>query len=143
MCGSRPYGATEAVWYLHNSNTENTTSMLCTSFPIPLVDPQLVPEVTHMASGCHLCVQTHGQVHDQPAAVVQITRPNRQTLLSAEGRLPGTRGRVTIVGKGAPVAQHPIGQQLLWWGQGEVCHRPGVEDKRELGAVTGVLVAAG
>lgn len=82
--------------------------------PIPLVDAQCVPEVTHMAPGCNLGTHMDGEVHDQPSAAVKITRPSRQTLLSAESRLLGTRGRVTVVSKGAPVAQHSIGQQLLW-----------------------------
>lgn len=88
-------------------------------------------------------MRTHSQVHDQPAAVVEITWPNGRTLLSTEGRLPGERGRVTAVGEGAPVAQHAVGQQLLRWQQGEVGDGSRVEDKREFGAVTGVLVAAG
>lgn len=57
--------------------------------PSVLVDAQLVPEVTHTAPGFHLGVGTHGQVHDQPAAVVKITWPNGRTLLSAEGRVQG------------------------------------------------------
>lgn len=95
-----------------------------------------------MAPGFHLGMRTHGQVHDQPAAVVKITWPNGRTLLSAEGRLLGARGRVTSVGEGTPVAQHPVGQQLLWWQQGEFGHGSRVEDKREFGTMTGVLVAA-
>lgn len=45
------------------------------------------------------------------------------------------------MGKGAPVAQHPIGQQLLWHRQGEFGHRGRVKEKRQLGAVADVLVA--
>lgn len=111
--------------------------------PIPLVDAQFVPEVTHTAPGFHLGMHMDGQVHDQPAAAVKITRPNGHALFSAESRLPGTRGRVTVVSKGAPGAQHSIRQQPLWWRQGEVCHRGGVKDKRELGTVTDMLVTVG
>lgn len=131
--------------YVTATQKKNTTSFpqRPTIIPIPLVDAQFVPEVTHVAPGFHLGVHMHGEVHDQPAAAVKITRPSRQTLLSAESRLPGARGRVTVVSKGAPVAQHSIGQQLLWWRQGEVCHRGRVKDKRQLGAVTDMLVAVG
>lgn len=110
--------------------------------PVPsLIDAQFVPKVTHMVPGSHLCMRTHRQVHDQPAAVVRIARPNWHALLPAESRLLGPRGRVAPVGEGAPVAQHPIGQQLLWRRQGEVGHRGGVKEKGQLGAVAGVLVA--
>lgn len=108
-----------------------------------LVDAQLVPEVTHTAPGLALGVRARGQVHDHPAAVVEVARPDGQTLLSAESRLADARGGVAAVGEGAPVAQHPIGQQLLRWRQREVGDGGGVKDERELGAVTGVLVAAG
>lgn len=96
-----------------------------------------------MAPRSHLCMWTHRQVHNQPAAVVGVARPNRQPLLSAESRLLGPWRRVAGVGEGPPVAQHPIGQQLLWQRHGEVGHRGGVEEKRQLGAVAGVLVAEG
>lgn len=110
--------------------------------PVPsLIDAQFVPEVTHVASGSHLCMWTHCQVHDQPAAGVRVAWPNRQTLLPAERRLLGPWGRVTSVGKGTPVAQHPIGQQLLWQRQGEVGHRGRIEEKRQFSAMAGVMVA--
>lgn len=108
---------------------------------LPLVDAQLVPEVTYMVPGSHLCMWTHRQVHDQPAAGVRITRPNGQTLLPAESRLLSPRGRIASVGERAPVAQHPIGQQLLWQRQREVGHRGRVEKEGQLGTVAGVLVA--
>lgn len=108
-----------------------------------LVDAQFVPEVAHVAPGAHLCVRAHRQVHDEPAAVVGVARPGGQTLLAAERRLLQARGRVGGVGEGAPVAQHPVGEQLLGQRHGEVGHRRRVEEEGQLGAVAGVLVAEG
>lgn len=126
-----------ACWCCFNANQPNTSLHSLSS----LVDAKFVPEVTHMAPGSHLCMWAHCQVHDQPAAGVRITWPNRQTLLLAESRLLDARGRVTVVGKSTPVAEHPIGQQLLWRGQGKVGHWGRVKEKRQLSAVAGVLVA--
>lgn len=105
-----------------------------------LVNAQFVPEVTDVVPGAHLCMWPHREVHEEPAAGVAVPRPQRQALLLTEPGLRCPRRGVPVVSEGPPVTQHPVGQQPLWDGHGEVSHGGGVEEEGQLGAVTGVLV---